>query len=822
MRICNEVLQIKHNENYYSILTNCIEIQIYFITDDIIRILAGFDADFPETSYSLITTAWDSITDDFMKDERTRIPSASSTLSNNIIQGKNMKIIIHEHPFYLSIYDQEGTLIHEDIPDLSYLEDANKRRKHTSRIEADDHFYGFGETTGQLDKAEETITLSPGDAMGYNPVKTESLYKHIPFYIKLSETTKKATGYFYHNTAECSFNMGRQKRNYWHRYSTYATDANNIDLFLINGPKIKDVIQRYTDLTGKSALLPKAAYGYLGSSMYYPELPKDCDDAIIEFIDTTKEENIPMDGFQLSSGYCAIETKEGIKRCTFTWNKKRFKDPAKFFEAMKERNIIVSPNIKPGFLLNHPLLDEMKEKGMFIDTIGTWWGGKGLFIDFTNPKTRDHWKTYIKDNLLQYGCESIWNDNCEYDSIIDQDAQVYLEGKKSTIGKTRTIMANLMCKLSNQAMLEYHPDKRPFTVCRAGHAGIQRYAQVWAGDNYTSWQTLKYNIPTILNMGLSGVANHGCDIGGFYGPSPEPELFLRWVQNGIFQPRFSIHSTNTDNTVTEPWMYSQFKPLIKDTIHFRYQLNPYFYSLAKRANETGLPILSAECMVFQDDPNTYKQSFDFLLGDFLLISSVLEKGQTQKEIYLPKCQGLWYDYTTRESYQPGTTITKEVNLISIPLFIPSGCILPLSMNHNTNLNEPTKDLKILLAPDIDSTFTLYEDDGISNDYQKGIYLKTHIHVTSGIQTSITFTHEGCYQTPIETIHLDVIHRQKAPFYILINNQEIKHHLHRKKFEASESGWYYSQTLKSVQIKYPNPKQDHEVLISFEQFDLLGM
>ncbi len=119
--------------------------------------------------------------------------------------------------------------------------------------------------------------------------------------------------------------MGREKRNYWKPHSRFRTDGGDIDLFLIAGPSISQIVERYTDLTGKSALLPKYALGYLGSSMYYPELEENCDDAITEFIDTTKEEGIPVDGFQLSSGYCAIETEEGIKRCVFTWNKNALK-----------------------------------------------------------------------------------------------------------------------------------------------------------------------------------------------------------------------------------------------------------------------------------------------------------------------------------------------------------------------------------------------------------------------------------------------------------------------------------------------------------------
>lgn len=241
---------------------------------------------------------------------------------------------------------------------------------------------------------------------------------------------------------------------------------------MIAGPSIREIIERYTDLTGKSVMLPKAALGYLGSSMYYPELPENSDDAVLDFIDTTREEGIPADGFQLSSGYCAVETAEGIKRCTFTWNHKRFKDPADWFAQMEKRGIVVSPNIKPGMLLVHPLLNEMKEKGMFLPAsddnagldglaVGTWWGGPGLFVDYTKESTRLHWKQYIKDALLKYGCRSIWNDNCEYDSLVDKDAKVYFEGKGSTIGTMKPVMSNLMCQLSNEAIEEYDPDCRP-------------------------------------------------------------------------------------------------------------------------------------------------------------------------------------------------------------------------------------------------------------------------------------------------------------------------------------------------------------------------
>lgn len=833
MKVCRYASGIKQNDGYFSVMTNCVEIRIWFLTDDIVRIRAGFDGEFAEESYSLVMTAWEDRMDEVMSRYRRRIQPAKAVLTDEekqaVIQGEHLKVVVEKNPFRICIYDQDGTMLHADIVDLAYQEDSNHRRIHTSEISPQDCFYGFGEKSGEWNKAQKYMCMSPKDAMGYNPKETDSLYKHIPFYVKLNKNSKKAVGYFYHNTAECDFDMGREKSNYWRMHSRYRTDAGDVDLFFIAGPAIRQVVERYTDLTGKSAMLPRTALGYLGSSMYYPELDENCDDAIIEFIDTTKEEDIPVDGFQLSSGYTSQETPEGLKRCVFTWNDKRFKDPKNFFAEMKKRGITVSPNVKPGILLAHPQLEEMKAKGIFVldsekdePGVGTWWGGQGVFADFTKPETRKVWKEMLKETVLEMGTSSIWNDNCEYDSMVDKDCRCDFEGKGITIGQIKAAMSNIMCHVTDEAICETFENVRPFIVCRSGHSGIQRYAQTWAGDNLTCWEALKYNIATILGMSLSGVANQGCDIGGFYGVSPEAELLVRWVQNGIFQPRFSVHSTNTDNTVTEPWMYSNCTEHIRRAMKLRYRMIPYYYSLMERAHETGLPIMEPMCSAFQQDPNCYEEGVDFMIGDSLLVANVVEKGAKTRKVYLPEGE-LFYDYYTREAFEGGQTIEFPVDLGSIPMFVRSGGIIPMAINQLNNLaTEDVTGITILCAPDKDNTFDLYEDDGISKDYEKGVYLKTRIQMTSGEKTTLAFRQKGSYETTVEDMYVDMIHREKAPFWVTLDGQELPHFLHRKKFEAAECGWYYSQTLKSVQIKYKNPKKDYDLVVSFEQFDMIGM
>ena len=390
--------------------------------------------------------------------------------------------------------------------------------------------------------------------------------------------------------------------------------------------------------------------------------------------------------------------------------------------------------------------------------------------------------------------------------MVDKDCRCSFEGKGGTIGQLKSVMSNIMCHITNEAIHETFDNTRPYVVCRSGHAGIQRYAQTWAGDNLTCWESLKYNIATILGMGLSGVANQGCDIGGFYGPAPEAELLVRWIQNGIFQPRFSIHSTNIDNTVTEPWMYSNCTEYIRTAIKLRYRLFPYLYSLMERAHETGLPIMEPMCSAFQNDPKCYEEGIDFMFGDSLLVANVVEKGATTRKIYLPE-GNKFYDFYTRTPYDGGQTIEIPVDLGSIPLFVKGGSIIPMATNQMKNLmTEQPNGISILCAPDCDGSFVLYEDDGVSMDYEKGCYLKTFISMAAGERTVLTFKQEGSYTTSVETMSLDMIHREKAPYWVTVDGKEIPHFLHRRKFEETDCGWYYSQTLKSVLVKYPNPKK----------------
>ncbi len=831
MKITNEFKGMRAEKGIHLIQTNCSTMKVIFLTDEIVRVRTSFDENEDEASYILSATAWDDRLDDFLGEERTRLtpvtPKVTETKEKILFESKSLCLELVKEPFAIRLYDVDGTLLYSDLEGTPYIKDSNNRINHYSRmLDEEECYYGFGEKGGELNKNKAFIRQRATDAMGYDSRKMDTLYKHIPFYIRLNRETQKAVGIFYNNFYESVFNMGSEKSNYWSRYTYWQADGGDIDLFFVGGNSMKKIVDNYTFLTGRPMLLPKRALGYQGSSMFYPEIEKDSDDAILNFIDTIKEEGFPIDGFHLSSGY----TNTNGRRFGFTWNNDRFKNPSAYFAAMNEKGAQNVPNIKPGILLEHPLFPEFIEKDVFVKdsegngfATGRWWGGVGAFWDFTKSSARRAWMNYMIDNLIAVGTNSIWNDNCEYDSILDKDAICDYEGTGGTIAQLKPLMSTLMCKIAADAIKEHDENVRPYVVCRSGSAGIQKYAQTWCGDNYTSWESLKYNIPIITGMGLSGQPNEGADIGGFAGPAPEEELFVRWIQNGIFQPRFSIHSASNDNTVTEPWMYEGSKGIIRDAMLLRYRFAPYLYSLEYEASITGAPIMRPLVYEFQKDSKVYDESFQFMFGRDILVANVLEEGATSKEVYLPEGTK-WYEWNNNYAcHEGGTTIEVPVTIESIPMFLREGSIVPMAKNQLMSMeNDHVSKMHFIMVPGEPSTMTLYDDDGVTNSFKKGDFRKTNVTMEGKAVVKVNFTSEGTYEDKVLDVSVEMIRKDRSPYWVTLGEQELTHYFSRSKYEESTEGWYYSQTKRAVEIKYPNPRKNITLTVSFEDFDLIGM
>ena len=409
-------LSLEKTANGYVIHCDNADVMLVFLTHDIVRIRVSFSRRFVEQSYALIRTAWEDRLDSLFADERERISaldvSYDETEKALTFLTKTLKLVINKKPFSFSLFDSTGNCIYRDLPERSFEKDQLGRLSHYSCMDREkDHFFGFGEKTGFLDKKGRRMRMSPKDAIGHDPENGDPMYKHIPFYIRLNEDNLHALGLFYNNSYDCVFDMGQEISGYWERYCYYQTDGGDIDLFLLNGPEIKSVIERYTWLTGRTILPTKQSLGYCASTMYYAELEKDCDQEIYQVIDKHLKEKIYIDNFWLASGYSSGEN-DGL-RYTFNWNKKRFPNPEQFFANMNSKGINVICNLKPGVLKNHPYAGFYQERNAFIKTsdgtndyYGRWWGGEGRFIDFTGHAGRDAWRVLLEENILKKGTKT--------------------------------------------------------------------------------------------------------------------------------------------------------------------------------------------------------------------------------------------------------------------------------------------------------------------------------------------------------------------------------------------------------------------------------
>ena len=531
-----------------------------------------------------------------------------------------------------------------------------------------EQYFGLGERSGPMDRAGRRFELRNIDAMGYDAQTSDPLYKHIPFYITRKPETGLCVGVFYDTLSDCVFDFGAEHSNYHGPYRSFCAPHGDLDLYVMAGPAVADVVRRFTWLTGRPMETPDWALGYSGSTMSYTDAP-DAQAQMQGFLGKLQRHNIPCTSFHLSSGYTSI----GDKRYVFHWNREKFPDPEGFVREFAEAGVKLIANIKPALLCDHPQFHPAAEAGLFLSdasgqpVLEQFWDAPGAYLDFTHPAAIAWWKRQVTEQLLARGVAATWNDNNEFE-VSNPRSRAHGFGSPFNAREMKPLQTLLMLRASKEAQMDHAPGLPPFLVCRAGFAGMQRYAQTWSGDNFTSWETLKWNIRMGLGLALSGVSNSGHDVGGFAGPRPDPELFLRWIGAGVFMPRFSIHSWNSDGTVNEPWMYPEALGAVQDLMRLRQQLIPHIREALQVYRETFKPAIRPVFHDFPDSAGAFDDSDDVLLGERILVASVVQPGATCRTVRLPEGAD-WRCGWSGELFSGGAVVTRPAPLNQPPFFL---------------------------------------------------------------------------------------------------------------------------------------------------------
>ncbi len=655
----------------------------------------------------------------------------------------------------LSFYNAQGARFCADRPPLVWDPSVPDRPGLTvsKRIEAGEHFFGFGERTGGLDKTGGAFTNWATDPRpGFGP-GTDPLYIAIPVFLSIRPGL--AYGVFLNNTFRSRFDMGQASRQAW----AMQVEEGELDYYVFYGPAPDAVMEAIGKVLGRMPLPPRWALGYHQSRWGYTS-QEEVRSVAAEF----RRREIPCDAIHLD-----IDHMDGYR--VFTWDPVHFPEPRQLVADLRKDGFHVVTIVDPGVKADpeYTVYREGLERSAFLRRAGGElyqayvWPDRSVFPDFTQAAVREWWGEQIKGRVAD-GVAGIWNDMNEPTTFsrpfsqgggeigtIDLDAVQGPAGEQTTHAEVHNLYAALMDKATYEGLDHHLGGERPFVLTRSAFAGIQRWSACWTGDNHAWWEHLEMSMPQLMNLSLSGVPFVGADIGGFAG-NASPELFARWMQLGSLTPFCRGHSA-CDTLACEPWAFDEpTEKICREALQLRYRLLPYLYSLFWEAAQRGSPVMRPLFYHFPDDPETYSLHDQFLLGPFLLAAPVYQPGRRHRAVYLPK--GEWFDWWSGEKVTGPAAILAQAPLERMPLYVRGGAIVPSGQPVEHAGQAGLDPLILDVFPGI-GDFTLYEDDGHTTRYRQGEFSTTALRqsqVPHGFRLEVG-KRQGAYSPPPRSIEI---------------------------------------------------------------------
>ena len=532
---------------------------------------------------------------------------------------------------------------------LAYVEHAGEASVSLFSVRAhhDEHFCGTGERFRGMDLAGQTVLLENADAMGVN---SRRAYKNVPLYL-----SSRGYGLFMHTSAHGRLDLAD--------VSTRAVQARleegRLDLFFIGGASLERVLRNYRRLTGFPPTVPRWSYGIWMSRMTYYSA-----DETREVCRELRAGRFPCDVIHLDTGWFPRDWK-----CEWAFSQEKFPNPAGYMAELREQGFRVTvwnhPVVEPDIAqyaeaTEHRYLPPKKSSAAEPGPLEF-----GKHIDFSYPEAV-RWYQGLLEELLRLGVACIKTD---FGEEIDLDAD-YL-GMPAR--KLHNLYALLYQKAAFEVTAKVHDE--PMIWARAGWAGCQRYPVHWGGDPACTWDGMAATIKGGLHLGLSGFGFWSHDVPGFHGMPdfmnswPEPDLYLRWTQLGVFSSHMRYHGTSP----REPYRYPEVADQVRRWWRLRYALIPYLMDQAQKVTVSGFPVLRAMVLHHQDDPACWRIDDQFFCGDSLLVAPVLSADGV-RDVYLPR--GRWVDLWTGEVMEGPRWLTGMPSPMGrCPVYAPAGAAI---------------------------------------------------------------------------------------------------------------------------------------------------
>ena len=682
----------------------------------------------------------------------------TETASGLTVKTGGIRIEVQKSPFTIQYYYGDSLLVSEG----KGFAKTDSTQSMNLAIGASEILYGGGARVLGMNRRGNNLKLYNRAHYGYE-TRSELMNYTLPLFL-----SSKLYAVLFDNASIGTLDLDSKANN----SVTYETIGGTMNYTVIAGDSWFDLTDQYTRLTGRQPLPPRWAFGNFSSRFGYHS-----QNEVLSTVDRFFKDSIPVDAAIIDIYWFGKGIFGDMGR--LDWYRDSFPEPQKMIQTLTDRGVKTILVTEPFILTTSSRWQEAVDKKVLgTDTSGKpytydfYFGNTGL-VDLYKPEARE-WFWNIYKDLTNQGIGGWWGDLGE--------PEVHPAGLQHVNGSADEIhnaYGHSWVQLVYEGYQKEFPQTRPFILMRSGYAGSQRYGIIpWTGDVSRSWGGLTPQPEIALQMGMQGLAYMHSDLGGFAGDQVlDNELYIRWLQYGVFQPIYRPHAQ--ESCAPEPvFRNDTTKAYARKAIELRYKLLPYIYTMAFENNQSGKPLMRP--LFFAEPTHRTLLTYDkaYMWGDALLVSPIKAAGVKEQTVYLPK-GSTWTDFYTGKVYEGGAEVTLPVTLNHIPVLVKGGAIIPMlkKVAATTKANLNSLEVHYYFAANDTTTYRLYSDDGTTPEaFEKGAYELVNITATAtGKLLTVDFKPEvgKSYTAKDKTVELCLHSLTRQPKKVMVNGSVVK-------------------------------------------------
>lgn len=613
--------------------------------------------------------------------------------------SSDLKVRIDKAPFRLSYYrgdelvlaEEQGFFGHETLRGFRF------------QLQDDEKLLGTGQRVVGMDRRGQRLPLYNKASYGYG-TEAQQMYFGLPAVL-----SSKKYLLLFDNSASGFVDLGKTEKD----VLQFEAVAGRSSYIVMTAASYPALIEQYVTVTGKQPLPPRWAFGNFASRFGYRT-----ESETRAIVDKFVAEDFPLDAVVLDLYWFGPDIQGHMGN--LAWDKKAFPNPKDMISDFKAKGVNTVLITEPFVLSSSKRWNEAVQANALArdlagkpKTFDFYFGNTGLVDVFSEEGSK--WFEGIYNELADYGVAGWWGDLGE--------PEVHPADTIHSIGTADEIhnaYGHRWAELLYKNRLEQQAAQRPMIMMRSGFAGSQRFGMIpWTGDVSRSWEGLKPQVELSLQMGLLGMAYTHSDLGGFAGGEVfDKELYIRWLQYGVFQPVYRPHAQ--EQIAPEPVLHDkETKDILREYVKLRYRLLPYNYSLAYENSMTGMPLMRPLFFENEADTSLIANKDSYFWGDAFLVTPVTTAGVKSVAVQLPA--GIWFDYWTDKVYQGGKTIQQPTDLTTLPVLVRAGSFVPMVPAVQSLKDYSSRQLELHYYHDSSVNSAkgmLYEDDGVSPDSLK--------------------------------------------------------------------------------------------------------